>query len=154
MQNSNRPSWEEYFLKLAAVVKARSNCMRNQFGAIIVKDQWIISTGYNGTPRKIKNCHEGGCLRCKLRDEGKLKRFEDEERCICIHSEQNAIIQAAYHGTSTCGATMYLTATPCLACAKMIINAGIIKVVCSANHHDIAGIKLLKEAGVEIKITS
>jgi len=153
MQKQIRPSWEEYFLKLADVVKTRSNCFRNQMGAIIVKDQRIIATGYNGTPRKIKNCNEGGCLRCAQRESGELKRFEHEERCICIHAEQNAIIQAAYHGNSTENSTMYLTVTPCLACAKMLINAGISKVICGSEHHDLEGIELLKKAGIEVKIT-
>lgn len=147
-----RPSWDEYFLKLAQVVKTRSNCFRNQMGALIVKDQQIVTTGYNGTPRGLKNCDEGGCLRCQQREDDKLKRFEGEERCVCIHAEQNAIIQAAYHGISTYGAMMYLTVTPCLTCAKMIINAGIIKIICGGAHHDGEGMKLLKSAGIETNI--
>lgn len=154
MNRSKRPSWDEYFLELAEVTKKRSNCFRNQMGALIVKDQRIIATGYNGTPRNVQNCDEGGCKRCTEREEGKLKRFEEEERCICIHAEQNAIIQAAYHGTSTKDGVMYLTVTPCLSCAKMIINAGITKVICGKEHHDLDGIKLLKTAGTLVQSTN
>ena len=130
---------------------SRSNCIRNQMGAIIVKDLLAIATGYNGTPKGVKNCDEGGCLRCQKRAKGELARFEDEERCICVHAEQNAIVQAAYHGISTKGGTMYATVTPCLTCAKLIINAGIAMVICQDLHHDQEGIKLLEKAGVEVR---
>jgi dCMP deaminase len=147
-----RPSWDEYFMRLATVVKSRADCTRRQVGSIIVKDFRIISTGYNGTPHKIKNCSEGGCLRCLRRDKGEIKGFEYEESCVCIHAEQNAIIQAAYQGSSTKGATLYSTANPCSSCAKMLINAGIVKVVCKIEHHDKAGIELLKKAGIIVEI--
>lgn len=138
-------------MMIAEVVRTRADCLRRRVGAVIVKDFRIVSTGYNGTPRGIKNCTEGGCLRCLLRSQGKLKRGEKEESCICLHAEQNAIIQAAYLGTSTKGATLYATANPCSSCAKMLINAGIIRVVCRMEHHDLEGIKLLEKAGVEVK---
>jgi len=138
-------------MMIAEVVRTRADCLRRRVGAVIVKDFRIVSTGYNGTPRGIKNCTEGGCLRCLLRSQGKLKRGEKEESCICLHAEQNAIIQAAYLGTSTKGATLYTTANPCSSCAKMLINAGIIRVVCRMEHHDLEGIKLLEKAGVEVK---
>lgn len=147
-----RPSWDEYFIKLAEIVKTRANCTRRQVGTVIVRDYRIISTGYNGTPHGIKNCFEGGCERCKKRDEGKIDWFEYEESCVCIHAEQNAIIQAAYQGATTKDATLYATANPCSSCAKMLINAGIIRVVCRKKHHDLTGIDLLKKARVKVDI--
>jgi dCMP deaminase len=148
-----RPSWDEYFMKLVQVVRERADCTRRKVGALIVKDFRIITTGYNGTPHNIKNCSEGGCERCKKRDEGKINWYEYEESCICIHAEQNAIIQAAYLGTSTKGGTMYSTTSPCSSCAKLIINAGIIQYVYSESHHDNQGLVLLKEAGIQVKKT-
>ncbi|MFA6081295.1 MAG: cytidine/deoxycytidylate deaminase family protein [Patescibacteria group bacterium] len=147
-----RPSWDEYFMMMSDVAKRRADCTRRQVGAIIVRDFRIISTGYNGTPHKIKNCSEGGCLRCRRRDNGEIKGYEYEESCVCIHAEQNAIIQAAYHGSSTRGATLYSTANPCSSCAKILANAGIIRVVCKMEHHDKAGIELLKKAGIIVEI--
>lgn len=148
----NKPSWDEYFMEMAEFVKRRADCIRGHTGAVIVKDFRIISTGYNGTPHKIKNCSEGGCLRCKKREEGKIERYQYEESCICVHAEQNAIVQAAYLGISTKGATAYLTLSPCSSCAKLIINAGITRVVYKSKHHDGAGIELLKRAGVEVEL--
>jgi dCMP deaminase len=151
MQKTKRPLWDEYFMELAEVVKKRSNCLRRNFGTLIVRDFRIISTGYNGTPHGIKNCSEGGCERCTKREKGEIKTHEYQESCICIHAEQNAIIQAAYMGSSTKGATMYSTISPCSSCAKLIINAGIVRYVYHEQHHDKAGIDLLKKAGIEVK---
>ena len=147
-----RPSWDEYFMMMAEVAKKRADCTRRQVGSIIVRNFRIISTGYNGTPHKIKNCSEGGCQRCLRRDKGEIKGYEYEESCVCIHAEQNAIIQAALHGSSTCGATLYTTTNTCSSCAKIIANAGIAKIVCKIEHHDLEGIELLKKAGVNIEI--
>ena len=147
-----RPTWDEYFMMMADVAKRRADCTRRQVGSIIVRDFRIISTGYNGTPHKIKNCSEGGCNRCKRRDKKEIDWFEYEESCVCIHAEQNAIIQAAYLGTSANGATIYITANPCSSCAKMLINAGIKKVFCRKLHHDIEGIRLLKKAKIKVEI--
>lgn len=147
-----KPSWDEYFMKLAGVVRDRADCTRRQVGAVIVKDFRIITTGYNGTPHKIKNCSDGGCDRCNKRENGQLRSGEREESCICIHAEQNAIIQAAYLGISTKGATLYSTTNPCSSCAKMLINSGIVKVVCKMEHHDKEGIELLKKAGIKVEI--
>jgi len=148
----SKPSWDEYFMEMAEVTKRRADCLRRRVGAVIVRDFRIISTGYNGTPHGIKNCSEGGCSRCLARQQGKLKSGEKEESCICIHAEQNAIIQAAYLGTSTKGGTLYSTTNPCSSCAKMLINSGIVRVVCKMEHHDKAGIDLLKKAGVRVEI--
>lgn len=147
-----KPTWDEYFMELADVVKKRADCTRRKVGTVVVKEFRIITTGYNGTPHGIKNCSEGGCLRCRRRDRGEIEGFEYEESCVCIHAEQNAIIQAAYLSVSTRGATLYSTTNPCSSCAKMIINAGIVKVVCKMEHHDKEGIELLKKAGIKVEI--
>ncbi len=147
-----KPSWDEYFMKITDVVKSRADCLSRQVGAIIVKDHRILATGYNGTPHGIKNCTEGGCLRCLRRQKKEIDWYEFEESCICIHAEQNAIIQAAYLGVSTKGGILYCTTNPCSSCAKMLINAGIKRVVCRMEHHDKEGIKLLKKAGVSVEI--
>lgn len=149
---TKKPTWDEYFMELADVVKRRADCTRRKVGSIIVKDFRIISTGYNGTPHKIKNCSEGGCRRCLRRDRGEITSFEYEESCVCIHAEQNAIVQAAYLGISTKGGTLYTTTNPCSSCAKMLINAGIVRVVCRKEHHDLEGNELLKKAGVEVEV--
>lgn len=150
-QMANRPSWDEYFFNIAELVRSRANCLRRQVGAVIVKDYRILSTGYNGTPHGIKNCSQGGCERCLKRDKGEIDRYEYEESCICLHAEQNAIIQAAYLGVSTKDATLYCTTNPCSSCAKMLINAGVKRVVCRIEHHDQEGINLLKKAGVKVE---
>jgi len=141
-------------MQIAEVVRSRADCLRRQVGAVIVKDLRILATGYNGTPHKIKNCSDGGCKRCLLRHQKKLKSGEKEESCICLHAEQNAIIQAAYLGVSTKDATLYCTSNPCSSCAKMLINSGIKRVVCRIEHHDQEGINLLKKAGITVEIKS
>lgn len=143
----SRPSWDEYFMNIARQVAARSNCMKRQVAAVIVRDRRIISTGYNGTPRGVKNCNEGGCPRCNsFSDSGK-----NLEECRCSHGEENAIVQAAYHGIAIKDATLYTTFSPCLLCSKMIINAGIRRVVYNEAYplNDTAT-QMLKEAGVEL----
>lgn len=145
---ADRPTWDEYFMNIAKVVSSRSNCMKRQVGAIIVRDKRIVSTGYNGTPRGIKNCNEGGCKRCNSFAESGTKLDE----CICSHAEENAIVQAAYHGISIRGGTLYTTYSPCLNCTKMIINAGIVEVVYN-EAYPLADepFRLLKEAGVRAR---
>ena len=129
MQTENaalkRPEWDSYFMDIAHVVKLRGNCTRRQVAALIVRDRRIISTGYNGTPLGVKNCCDGGCPRCK----GDAPSGSDLGDCVCCHAEENTITQAARHGTTVEGATLYCTLSPCLICAKMIINAGIAEVV-------------------------
>jgi dCMP deaminase len=147
-----RPDWDHYFMGIAEQVKMRCNCMSAKKGAIIVKDKMIVSTGYNGTPKGIQHCTEGGCQRCTSRHLGKIKSGVYSEPCICAHAEENAIVQAAYNGTTTKGARMYTTFTPCTNCAKLIINAGIIEVVARVNYPDDVGTKLLKDAGVKLRV--
>jgi dCMP deaminase len=126
----HRPDWDTYFLEIAHVVKRRSNCCRRQVAAVIVRDRRIISTGYNGTPRGIKNCFDGGCPRCASDAASGAALGE----CVCAHAEENAIVQAAFHGTSVRNGTLYCTISPCLLCAKMIINAGLVEVVYETNY--------------------
>lgn len=143
-----RPVWDEYFMNIADVVASRSNCTRRHVAAVIVKDHRIISTGYNGTPRGIKNCFEGGCERCNSSTPSGEKLGE----CLCCHGEENAIVQAAYHGIAVKDGILYTTFSPCLLCAKMIINAGIKEVV-YRERYSIDGIsmKLLQEANVKVR---
>lgn len=151
MKTFRRPTWDEYFMELAQIIKKRSNCLRRPYGALVVRDFRIMTTGYNGTPHGIKDCIDGGCERCLRREKGEIKSHEYQESCVCIHAEQNAIVQAAYLGTSLKGATMYSTISPCSSCAKLIINAGIIRYIYHEKHHDGEGINLLKKAGIEVK---
>lgn len=140
---SKRPSWDQYFLKTAEMVASRATCDRKHVGAVIVKDKFILSTGYNGAPRGLAHCDE-----------------EDHEifdgHCIrTVHAEANAIIQAARKGTAIEGATIYLTASPCYDCFKMIVNTGIERVVykdfyMSRYEASKAVLTLAKKAGVEI----
>ena len=148
----SRPSWDEYFMNVAEMVKLRSTCMSARKGAVLVKDNRVVSTGYNGSPKGIKHCNKGGCERCTQRHLGKIKSGVYSEPCICCHSEENAIVQAAVHGISTGGTTLYTTFTPCVNCAKMIINAQIIEVVGKKVYPDDVGIELLKEAGVKFRL--
>ncbi len=143
-----RPSWDDYFMQIAKVVASRSNCMKRKVAAIIVKDKRIISSGYNGTPRGTKNCAEGGCPRCNnFSETGK-----NLEECLCSHGEENAIVQASYHGIEIKDSMIYTTFSPCLLCTKMIINSGLKEVVYNAEYPmGETPMKLLKEAGVKVR---
>ncbi|MBR7156296.1 MAG: cytidine/deoxycytidylate deaminase family protein [Lentisphaeria bacterium] len=143
-----RPSWDKYFMDIAHVAATRSNCSRRQVAAVLVRDKQIISTGYNGTPRGIKNCADGGCPRCN----SNVPSGEQLGQCLCSHAEENAIVQAAYNGIMVKGATLYTTYSPCLLCAKMIINAGIVEVVYHARYSiDDVSLKLLNDAGIKVR---
>ena len=143
-----RPDWDHYFMDIAQVVAVRGNCSRRQVAAVIVKDRRIISTGYNGTPRGIKNCFDGGCPRCS----SDTPSGHDLGSCVCSHAEENSIVQAAYHGISVKDATLYTTFSPCLQCAKMIINSGIKEVVYHQEYTIAAqAFELLDEAGVVVR---
>lgn len=143
----DRPSWDEYFMEMAALAAKRSTCLRRQVGAMIVKDKHIIATGYNGAPRGIMHCEErGGCLREKM----KIPSGERHELCMALHAEQNAIIQAATLGQSVEDATIYVTHQPCVICAKMIINAGIKRIVVREGYPDQLSTDILGEAGLRI----
>lgn len=144
----DRPSWDDYFMSIAQVVASRSNCVKRKVAAVITLDKRIISTGYNGTPRGVRNCNEGGCPRCNAFGPGGA----DLGECLCSHGEENAITQASYHGVSVRGGTLYTNLCPCLLCTKMIINAGIAEVVYNADYPlgDVS-LALLREAGVKVR---
>ncbi|MEI7589834.1 MAG: cytidine/deoxycytidylate deaminase family protein [Deltaproteobacteria bacterium] len=148
MQNANgiRPSWDEYFMDIVALVSRRSTCLRREVGALLIKDKRVLSTGYNGAPSGIKHCFEVGCVREQL----KIPSGERHELCRGLHAEQNAIIQAAFHGVSVNGSILYCTNLPCIICAKMIVNSGIKKIVIGDDYSDDFSETILAEAGVEI----
>ena len=133
-------------MEMVEVIKKRSTCLRRQVGAIIVKDKRIIATGYNGSPVGCKHCEEVGCLRDQL----KIPSGERHELCRAIHAEQNALVQAAYSGTSVKDSIMYITTQPCSLCAKMIINAGVTKILFKGDYPDELAMEMLKEAGVRV----
>ncbi len=141
-----RPSWDEYFLKMAFLVAERSTCLRHHVGAIIVKDRHVLTTGYNGAARNIDDCTKLGCLRNQLN----IRSGERHEICRAIHAEQNAIIQAGVHGVAIDGGTLYCTHSPCIICAKMIVNAGLKRVVSCGDYPDNFNLvmELFHQAGV------
>ena len=141
-----RPSWDEYFMSIAEMVSTRSTCLRRKVGAVLVKDKRIISTGYNGPPSGLKHPDEVGCLREKLG----VPSGERHELCRGLNAEQNAIIQAALHGVSTKGAVPYCTHCPCSLCTKMLINAGITKVIYKEGYPDWLAKEIAKEAGLPL----
>lgn len=141
-----RPSWDEYFMQIVDLVKTRSTCLRRQVGALIVKDKRILASGYNGAPAGVSHCEEVGCLREQLN----VPSGTRHELCRAIHAEQNAIVQAAYSGTSVKGATMYVSLQPCSLCAKLMINAGIVKLVYRGSYPDELSLSMLNEAGIEL----
>lgn len=141
-----RPTWDEYFMEIVELIKTRSTCLRRQVGALIVKDKRILSTGYNGAPMGCKHCVQIGCLRQDLN----IPSGQRHELCRGIHAEQNAIIQAAYSGVSVKGGVLYVTTQPCVLCAKMIINAGIRKIVFKGDYPDELAMSLLREAEIRV----
>jgi dCMP deaminase len=145
-EKSDRPSWETYFMDITMLVAKRSTCQRRAVGAVIVKDKRLLATGYNGAPSHLKHCLDIGCLREEL----KVPSGEKHELCRGIHAEQNAIVQAAFHGVSIKGATLFCTNLPCSICAKMIINTGIDKIYFNEGYADAMSKEMLKEAGIEL----
>ncbi len=141
-----RPDWDEYFMSLLEVIKTRSTCMRRQVAAVIVRDKKIIATGYNGAPKGVFHCEQVGCLRDQL----KIPAGERHELCRGIHAEQNAIIQASVHGVSIEGSDIYITHSPCILCSKMLINAGIKRIVYRGEYPDKLALDMLDEAGVTV----
>jgi len=148
MKNVTRPDVDQYFLKIASVVAERSTCRRHHVGAVAVKNKHILSTGYNGAAAGLKDCLELGCLR----DEMNIPSGERHEICRGIHAEQNVIVQASLHGVSLEGSTIYCTHTPCVLCAKMLINAKIARFVSFARYNDNSFIDLFQEAGIKFDI--
>ena len=148
MKKITRLSFDEYCLKIASVVAERSTCRRHHMGAIAVRDKHILATGYNGAPSGLKDCLELGCLR----DEQGIPSGERTEICRGIHAEQNVIIQGSLHGVSLEGSTIYCTHTPCVLCAKMLVNAKIKRFVSFGRYSDNTFEELFRNAGIEIDI--
>jgi len=142
-----RPDWDSYFMEIARIVSKRSTCIRRNVGSLIVKDKRILSTGYNGAPIHLRHCIDTGCMRERLN----IASGERHELCRGLHAEQNAIIQAAYHGVSINGADIYSTHLPCSICMKMIINAGIVKAFYSDGYPDELSHELILESGIVVQ---
>jgi len=143
---NERPTWNEYFMRFAELARTRSSCLRRSVGAVLVKEKNILATGYNGVPRGIRHCSEVGCLREQLN----VPSGKQHELCRGLHAEQNAIIQAAYHGVSIKGATLFCTNLPCSICAKMIINAGIKKIYYRSGYADQMSEEMFTEVCIEV----
>jgi dCMP deaminase len=148
MKRTGRPDLDEYFLKVATVVAERSTCLRHHVGAVAVRDKHILATGYNGAPSGVKDCLELGCLR----DEMNIESGTRHEICRAIHAEQNVIIQAALHGVTLEGATVYVTHSPCVLCAKMLVNARIKRFVTCGSYADDSFKDLFEQAGIEFEL--
>jgi dCMP deaminase len=145
--SNDRPGWDEYFMSITRLVSSRSTCTRRVVGSIIVKDKRILSTGYNGVPSGLPHCAETGCLRAQR----KVPSGQNAELCRGLHAEQNAIIQAAFHGVSINGSILYCTNQPCSICIKMVINAGIVEVVYEDGYPDPLADKLVKESHIGVR---
>jgi len=148
VNSGGRPAIDEYFLKIASVVAERSTCLRHHVGAVSVRDKHILTTGYNGAAAGLKDCLELGCLRDELRIESGTRH----EICRAIHAEQNVIIQAALHGVSLVGATIYCTHSPCVLCAKMLVNARIARFVTYGMYSEESFREMFQEAGIEFDL--
>jgi len=146
-KNNKRPDWDTYFMEIVELVSKRSTCCRRAVGSGLVRDHRILATGYNGAPSKLKHCLDIGCLREQL----KIPTGERHELCRGLHAEQNAVIQAALHGVNTKGSTLYCTNHPCVICAKMVINAGVVRIVIRDGYHDKLAAQMIKEAGISVK---
>ncbi len=146
-RGDNRPGWDEYFMTLAHEVATRTTCLRRGVGAVIVKDLRILATGYNGVPSGLAHCSQTGCLRQQLN----VPSGQRHEICRGLHAEQNAIIQAARYGINIDGATIYVTTQPCVVCAKMIINSGIVEIVYQNPYPDELAMSMLEESGIKLR---
>ncbi|MBN2057465.1 MAG: cytidine/deoxycytidylate deaminase family protein [Candidatus Saganbacteria bacterium] len=142
----NRPSWDDYFMKITEDVAERATCVKRSVGAIIVKDNRILSTGYNGAPKGFKHCAEIGCIRQEMN----VPSGQRHELCRGLHAEQNAIIQAAVHGVEISGGTMYCNYQPCVICAKMMINAGIQRLVFTGGYPDELAVQMLGDSNIQV----
>jgi dCMP deaminase len=143
----SRPTWDEYFLRLARLVSKRSTCLRRKVGAVLVRDKRILATGYNGAPSGLEHCIDTGCLRDKLG----IPSGQRHELCRGLHAEQNVLLQAALYGILTKDSSLYITNQPCIICAKMLINAGIKEVVIADGYPDKMAMDFLKEAKIKLR---
>ena len=141
-----RPTWDEYFMEMAELARQRSTCLRRQVGAVLVRDKRILATGYNGAPRGLAHCAEVGCVR----EQRHIPSGERHELCRALHAEPNALLQAAAYGVPVAGAAIYCTTQPCALCAKMLINAGIVKIFGGESYPDEFALSLLGEAGIAV----
>ena len=142
-----RPDWDTYFMRITKLVATRSSCLRRSVGAVLIKDKRILATGYNGAPAGMAHCEEAGCLRDQLH----IPSGERHELCRGLHAEQNAIIQAARQGTEIKDSTLYCTTAPCSLCAKMLINAGVTRIVYEGSYPDERAMAFFAEAGVKVE---
>lgn len=146
LPSTDRPGWDDYFMTIAQQVATRSTCLRRHVGALLVRDKRLLATGYNGAPKGLAHCAEIGCLREKMH----IPSGERHELCRALHAEQNALLQAAAYGVPVAGATLYCTTQPCALCAKMLINAGVSRIVIAESYPDELALEMLGEAGIEI----
>lgn len=146
---SSRPTWDIYFLRIAQLVATRATCLRRTVGAVIVRDKRILATGYNGAPNGVPHCFElpGGCLRETMH----IPSGQRQELCRGLHAEQNAILQASAFGVSLKGSEIYVTHQPCVTCAKMLINAGIARVVFIGSYPDELALEMLREGNIKLE---
>jgi len=144
----SRPGWDEYFMRIARQVAERSTCLRRHVGAVLVHEKRILATGYNGAPMGLRHCEEVGCLR----EKHNTPSAERHELCRGLHAEMNALIQAALYGVRTQGSTMYSTTSPCSLCAKMLINAGVVRIVAAGHYPDELARQMLAEAEIAVDI--
>jgi dCMP deaminase len=142
----SRLSWDEYFMQITQIVSRRSTCLRRQVGALLVRDRQILASGYNGAPSGLPHCEEVGCLR----EAQGVPSGQRHELCRGLHAEQNAIIQAANHGVRLGGSTLYTTTHPCIICTKMLINAGVERVVFRDGYADPLAQEMIDQAGVVV----
>lgn len=143
---NERPSWQKYFIEMAYLVSARSTCLRRKVGAVVVRNNQVLSTGYNGAPKGVPHCSVTGCIREQLN----VPSGERHELCRGVHAEQNAIIQAAVNGTSIQHGELYCTTQPCVICAKMIINSEIKRIFVAESYNDPMALEMLAQANVEL----
>lgn len=147
MEKQKRPSWDQYFMGVAFLVSRRATCLRRKVGAVLVKDKQILATGYNGAPMGLAHCETTGCLR----EEMGIPSGQRHEICRGLHAEQNVLLQAARHGISAKNSSLYITNSPCVICAKMIINAGIKEIVISDTYPDQMAMDFLKQAKIVLR---
>ncbi len=143
----SRPDNDTYFMRMADLVATRSTCLRRQVGAVIMKEKRVLTTGYNGAPKGLKHCAEVGCIRTQNNIESGTRH----ELCRGVHAEQNAVIQAAYFGASIKDASIYTTNFPCVMCAKILVNAGIIEVIYKDDYVDPLSKDIMNESKVVVR---
>lgn len=142
----SRPSWHKYFMDIAEMVSSRSTCLRRQVGAVAVKDKKIVATGYNGSPAGVGHCEKRGCFR----EENNIPSGERHELCWAVHAEANVVAQAALHGDTLAGATVYVTVQPCVTCVKLLVSAGVTKVIYKGHYPDELALQIANEASLDL----